>query len=446
MIRKLLLLTYYWPPAGSIGVHRWLRFTQHLSSLGWEVVVFTAKDAKYPIVDENLRTAIPPAIREWTLKVPEPNNWISNLLFWKKSRAAAIYKNQQQSGDSKRFIRKVLWFIRGNLFIPDARFLWIKPAVRFLKKKLRAESFDVVVSTGPPHSMHLIARELKKEFGIPWISDFRDPWTSMDYLDEMFLTAKARSKHALLEESVLRNSDKVVVVGRTMHNEFLSKYSVHSEIIWNGYEGKPASPEMETLDRKFTIVHIGSFLFKRNCDDLWGVLASLVAQNELFRMHLEIKLVGNVAENVLESIRNFGLQSYLNKIAVVPHRQAKEFQGSAQVLLLPIDRIHNAEFVLTGKLFEYLKSKRPILMIGPERGDAAEIISSCKAGYCCNFGDAEKIKSSLLEMFDLFLKNKNHLRSENVERYSTENLSQIYANLLHGVIAERSRSKNRLDD
>jgi len=441
--KKILILTFYWPPSGGIGVQRWLRFVNHLDQIGWEVVVYTAKNASYPVRDEQLLSKVPSSVREWKTEVPEPNAWISKLLFWKKSKSTLLYKNQQQGGNSKSLVQKFLWYVRGNVFIPDARFLWIKPSIRFLRQQLRKEKFDIIVSTGPPHSMHLIAKQLKKEFDTPWISDFRDPWTSMDYLDEMFLTKKARAKHARLEESVLRNSDKVVVVGRTMYEEFKSKYNIDSIIIWNGYEGVPASPEGLILDKKFTIAHIGSFLYKRNCDDLWKVLAALVTGHKSFAQNLEIKLVGNVATNILESISHFGLDTYLNKIDFVPHEQAKAFQESAQVLLLPIDRIHNAEFVITGKLFEYLKSRRPILMIGPENGDAAEIIDTCKAGYCCNFDDTAKIKSSVLEMFDRFLVNRNNIQSENIERYSMANLSRNYTNLFNQVISAASSSKQQ---
>ncbi|MCB0374647.1 MAG: glycosyltransferase, partial [Sinomicrobium sp.] len=405
-MKKVLIITYYWPPSGGAGVQRWMRFVGNLRKFGWEPVIYTAKDALYPVFDEKLASQLPEGIRTLRLKVPEPNAFIGKLLFWKKDKSDVIYKNQEQKGDKGSVFQKILWFIRGNLFIPDARFLWIKPSVSYLEKALAGENCDVIVSTGPPHSLHLIGKKLKEKFGIPWVADFRDPWTSMDYLQAMFLTKYAKKKHKRLEERVIRSADEIIVVGRTMYTEFKNNYGRDSAIIHNGYN-ESHKKKAGAPDKKFTIVHIGSFLSNRNCNDLWEVLADRIKTDKAFSGNLEIRLIGNVAPNVITSIDNYGLGEHLARIGYVAYEKTLDYLYAAQVLLLPIDRIENAEFVVTGKLFEYLRSERPVLLLGPTHGDAADIIRNCHAGYCCDFDDKKSIRECIAAMYALFLEGKN---------------------------------------
>ncbi|MDX2360311.1 MAG: glycosyltransferase [Crocinitomicaceae bacterium] len=431
-MKKVLIITYYWPPSGGAGVQRWLRHVKHLREFGWEPVIYTADNPNYGILDEKLEQEIPNGIETYKLKIKEPNNWIS--LFSKKKDG--VFKAQMQKGKKRSLMQKLLWFVRGNMFIPDARVLWIKPSVKFLSTILEENKIDLIVSTGPPHSMHLIAKKLKDKFSIPWVADFRDPWTSMDYMSEMFITKYARKKHARLEESVIRGADKVVVVGRTMLNEFDANYSVKSEIIYNGYNESDEAIDEYPLDSKFTIVHIGSFLKNRNCDDLWKTLKEMTDEDPIFSKNLEIKLIGNLAPNVVDSIEKFKLKKFLNKIDYVPYVETQAHLFGAQVLLLPIDRIPNAEFVLTGKLFEYLKSKRPILVLGPIKGDAVDIIQQCKAGYPCDFDDVDEIRKSLQTMHGLYLNKNNNVDSVNVENFSGHELTKKLGQIFDGILNE----------
>ena len=431
-MKRVLIITYYWPPSGGAGVQRWLRFVKRMRDFGWEPLIYTVDNPNYALLDEGLVNEVPENVKIIKHPIKEPNN-----LFSKKKSKGNLYKLQEQKGNTRSFIQKVSWFIRGNFFIPDARFMWIKPSVRVLYKIIKEENIDLIVSTGPPHSLHLIGKKLKEKLNIPWIADFRDPWTSMDYLDEMFLTNFAKNKHARLEKQVITSADKVVVVGRTMYNEFLANHKVESSIIYNGFEQEANTETTFTLDAKFSIVHIGSFLKNRNCIDLWTVLAELVFENEEFKEHLEIKLIGNVAPIVLESIDALNLTPYLNRIEYVPFEETQSHLHSAQTLLLPIDRIPNAEFVLTGKLFEYLKSKRPVLLIGPIKGDAADIVENCNAGYSCNFDDKQMIKNTVLKMFNLYLKKENKIDSINVNQFSGAELTREMTTLFDTLVSEK---------
>ncbi|MBT8220943.1 MAG: glycosyltransferase [Bacteroidia bacterium] len=433
-MRKVLIITYYWPPSGGAGVQRWLRMVKHLRKFDWEPIIFAPKDAGYPVLDKKLEATIPEDVLTLRLKIIEPNNFIKKFFFWKKDGEKTVYKFQELKGKNRSLLQKIMWFLRGNLFIPDARALWIKPSIKFLSKAVKKHDIDLVISTGPPHSTHLIAQGIHKRFGIPWIADFRDPWTSLDYLEEMHLTKAARQKHQKLEKLVIQSADSVLVVGRTMHDEYREKYGVHSEILHNGYDEAVPFTHKPPLDSKFTIVHIGSFKKSRNCEDLWKVLSTLVDEDQNFAKHLEIKLIGKTEDPVVESIRKYQLEQYLNHISYIPYEQTQPHLHSAQMLLLPIDRVPNAIHILTGKIFEYLKSNRPVLLIGPVKGDAADIIQECTAGYCCDFEDLSAIRKAVLDSYHKFLSDKNHIQSSGVDRYSAFELTKKLSSIMNKTI------------
>lgn len=450
--KKVLIITYYWPPAGGTGVQRCLRFVKYLRNFGWEPIVYTADNANYPLYDEDLIKEVPEGIQTLKLKIREPNNLFART---GSSGNANRPKIQSNVEGKKSLLVKFLWFVRGNFFIPDARILWVKPSVRYLEKFLNENKVDVILSSGPPHSLHLIAKRLKDKLNIPTVADFRDPWTSIDYLSEMYLTPFAKRKHEKLERMVVTSATAITVVGNTMYNEFKEKYNRDSTVIYNSYDnaplpakGQPPSPPEggsitahrlhSDIDRHggFTIVHIGSFLKNRNCPDLWEVLGEMVKNDSAFAKNLDIKLIGNVASNILDSIEKNLLTANLNKIDFMPHSDTLTHLFSAQVLLLPIDRIPNCEFVLTGKLFDYLKARRPILLIGPENGDAAYVIKNCNAGYSCNFGDKAKMESTVRMMYELFLQGKNNIQPVNVEQYSAYEVTKKLAGLFDTVAGE----------
>jgi len=434
-MKRVLIITYYWPPSGGIGVQRWLQFSKNLADNGWEPVIYTAKDAAYPIIDENNLKQVPEGIEIHRVKAPEPNNLLS--FFRKKGeKSKGVYKLQQQSNVKTSPVKKLMWFIRGNFFIPDARVFWIRRSVKYLDAYLAKNKIDAIVSTGPPHSCHVIGLKLNQKHGTPWVSDFRDPWTSMDYLKQMSLQKFAIKKHARLEKAVLEGSTNVIVVGRTIQKEFQENYNVESEVICNGYNSSDETLQPDSLDTKFTIVHTGSFMHYRNTDELWAGLSELVRENESLAKHLEIKLVGNVAPIVLDSIERFGLTDYLNLIAHVDHQAAKLIQRSAQLLLLPIDRIENAEFVITGKLFEYLQAKRPIVMIGPAHGDAADIIRLCSAGSVINFEDIQLVKKVVTDKYEKFLNQSNDCHSTGIDQFSYVQLTKRVVEVLEKSIKQ----------
>lgn len=430
-MKRVLIITYYWPPSGGSGVQRWLKMSKYLPELGWQPVIYTAEDAEYPVEDPSLEKDVCPEAEVLKRPIVEPYNFYKKFLGIKKEqkvKAGFIDETGKQKGWKERLS---VW-IRGNLFIPDARCWWIKPSFRFLKTYLKAHPVDAIVSTGPPHSMHLIAMKLKEAWGIPWIADFRDPWTGIDYYDDLHLTRWADRKHHRLEHKVLTTADKVVSVGWDMAKALERLGAVQPAVIPNGYDWDQASTaDTSSLSDSFTITHIGIIGANRNKHQLWQALSELTQENEGLHKALKVKLIGQLDQSVLRSINESGLQDHVEVIPYLPHDQVFQAQQSSQVLLLLINNTPNSKGILTGKLFEYLASGRPILCIGPEDGDAARILEENGAGTTVNFENKGKMKEVIEDLFQRYL--KNDLPNIHIEawRYSRRNLAGEYAELLN---------------
>ena len=282
---KVLIVTYYWPPAGGSGVQRWLKFVKYLQDFGIEPIVYTVDNSKYPILDASLENEIPDNIIVLKQPIWEPNNILS--IFKKK-------KTQQSAGflnPNPTFFGKILQYIRANYFIPDARKYWVKPSVKYLEKYLSENKIDAIITTGPPHSLHLIGLHLKKKTKVKWIADFRDPWTDIDYFHQLPLTKKAIKKHHQLEKEVLKNADASLVVGKTMKTNY-EAFSKNIHVVTNGYDSEEKTNNQSVLDSKFSITHIGLMNADRNPKMLWKALAELSEENSDFKNDLEIKLIG----------------------------------------------------------------------------------------------------------------------------------------------------------
>lgn len=242
---KALIITYYWPPAGGSGVQRWLKFVKYLHNFDVESIVYTVQNPKYALMDKTLEKEIPKDITILKHPIWEPNDLLS-VFKSKQQKTSAGFLNPNPS-----FFEKKLQYIRANYFIPDARKFWVKPSVKYLTEYLKSNKIDIVITTGPPHSLHLIGMELKNRFPIKWISDFRDPWTDIDYFHQLPLTEKSKQKHKALEKKVLKESDAVLVIGNTMKEKF-KQYNNDIHVITNGFDGD-VHEEKVTLDKEFII-------------------------------------------------------------------------------------------------------------------------------------------------------------------------------------------------
>ena len=423
-MQKILIIAYYWPPAGGPGVQRWLKFVKYLRNFQLEPIVYVPENPNYPITDNSLVAEIPEGIKILKQPIFEPYG-LASLFSKKKTKrisSGIIQKHKKQS-----LLERILLWIRGNLFIPDARKYWVKPSVSFLLNYLEREDIKTIITTGPPHSIHLIGLQLKEEFNVQWLADFRDPWTSIGYHKKLKLGKKAARKHKLLESKVLNAADKIVVTSTTTKTEFKAITTKPIEVITNGYDGEVQEAK---LDDKFTISHIGSLLTDRNPQILWKVLKEICNENERFNQQLQINLVGVVGKEVINSITESGLLAKTKQMGYISHDKVLQLQPKSQVLLLLEIDSKETRGILPGKLFEYLNAKRPILAIGPKAWEASAIIKKTNSGVGLVSSDESALKNVLLEWFSMFQKNELCLNSTGIEKYSRKKLTEQLANFI----------------
>jgi glycosyltransferase involved in cell wall biosynthesis len=427
MPKKVLIITYYWPPAGGIAVVRWVKFVKYIRENGWEPVVYTVSNGNYPLTDASLEKDVPEGIQIIKRPIWEPHQLYRFFAKNKNSSGLADIKPKHQAS----FIERISNWVRSNFFIPDARALWIKPSVRFLHDYLKGNPVDAIVSTGPPHSAHLIALALKRKTGIPWLADFRDPWTTMDYYKELLLSGWADKKHHRLELAVLKTADAVTVVGNGMKSEFEKKSARKISVVTNGFDEDDFSLTESRPDDHFTIVHIGTFFSRINPTNLWQALTELKSEGHPLCADLQIKLMGRIDASVVEAIRTSGLEEFLMLVPIQPHQEAVKQMKNAQVLLLCI--FEHTKFVLTGKLFEYLASKRPIFCIGPLDGDAAAILEDTGAGITFSFDNKIGIKMHLINLYNKFKMGELKNVQNNSHHYSHQELVKAMVNQLNQI-------------
>lgn len=428
-MKKVLIITYYWIPSGGAGVQRWVKFAKYLRQFGWKPIIYTPENPEYPSIDHSFEKDIPADITVIKTPIWEPYNVYRNLTGKKNQaiNAGFISENKKQGWKDKLSI-----WIRGNFLIPDPRRFWIKPSVNFLTNYLKENPVDAVITTGPPHSMHLIGMGLKQNFpALPWVADFRDPWTNIDFYKDLNLTWFADKIHHKLEREVLQKADTVLVVSRGMEEEFAPMKPKKLQVITNGYDESDVQIGTQALDAKFSISHIGTLNAARNPRTVWKVLSEICAVNVDFKNDLQIQLVGKIDFSVLEDIQNYGLQDCLLKIDYLSHSEAIAKQNTSQVLLLLINQSGNAKGILTGKFFEYLAAGRPILAVGPTDGDAAVVLNETGAGVMVDFADAQTTRIAILDYYKEYKNAGLMVQSESVERFSRRSLTGELAGLLN---------------
>lgn len=440
--KKILIISYYWPPAGGPGVQRWLKFVKYLPEFGWEPTVFIPENPSYPIVDETLQKEVPATLKMIKTKIWEPYQWAEK--FGKdnqKFKAGQFDVGKNQSWKSKLSI-----FVRGNFFIPDARVFWVKPSIAFLEKYLRANHFDAVVTTGPPHSLHLIGLGLKKKMPhLKWIADFRDPWTEISYYKHLKLTKFADQKHRKLEENVFRNADITLATSYTDAENFRKK-GAHAFCITNGFDSEVNSPKSEMAKTqneinakvppignfapKFTLSYIGVLEQLRNPKILWETLSELVNDNENFRQDFVLKFAGRLDNKILEEIENSHLKDNLQNLGYQTHNVALQHMHNSNILLMTNFPDQSSKGIIPGKIFEYLATGKNILSFGPKDADVEKILEETKAGKHFGYEEKESLKNFLLEIYHQWKSGTLNSQSENIEQFSRKNLTKKLVEIL----------------
>jgi hypothetical protein len=427
-MKKVLIITYYWPPAGGPGVQRWLKFVTYFREFGIEPIVYIPENPHYPILDYQMVEEIPKDIQILKNRIREPYRMAE---FFSRSKTRKLSRGIISDRKPSILEHLLLW-LRGNFFIPDARVNWVKPSVKFLSNFLMDSPVDAIISTGPPHSLHLIGMELKNEFGIPWIADFRDPWTSIHYHHALKLSRTSQKKHERLEREVLNTADRVVVTSEGTRRSFEGLTDRPIDVITNGFDTLHESSR--ELDDNFSLVHVGSLLSKRNPMILWEAIADICKEDQVFADDLQIKLAGTVSEEIVRSVRNLGIGDKCELLGYVTHKEALKIQKNAQILLLIEMNTSDTAMIIPGKLFEYMSAKRPIIAIGPEGSDIESIVSATKTGLYFNYSEKDRLKEAMLTFYSDYKQGKLNIDAHEISKYSRRELTRSMAGVIQKCI------------
>ena len=440
MSKRVLIITYYWPPTAGSGVQRWLKMSKYLPQYGWQPVIYTPENPEAGMTDESLLRDIAPEAEVIKRPILEPYT-VFNILTGKKkggkskgNTGGTAVNPINAVGHKSPLMRLSLW-LRANVFVPDPRFLWIRPSVRFLKQYLREHPVDAIVSTGPPHSMHLIARALHRSMGIPWTADFRDPWTRIFYFKHLPLTRRSRKKYAAMELSVLREADHVVAVTDNMVRDFLEELGPGQQdkgkfhVIENGYdEADFTGITAAELPAGFNLVHTGLFSAEGNPRRLWKVLAELCRDLPGFGRDLHLTFAGKTDPEILAAVREAGLGDCLTDRGYIPHHEANCLQKAADLLLLPLREEPEAAGILTGKYFEYLAAGRPIAAFGPHGSVLEHSLTATNTGKMFDWDEEIPLKAYVSALYTRTLAFEPN--TEAISAYTRRSLAGRYAAIL----------------
>lgn len=430
-MKRILIITYYWPPSGGSGVQRWLKFAKYLPDYGYEPIILTVdpEKASYPVIDESLVDEIPHNTKVYKTNTREPFD------FYRKYIGKGSYPHS--SFDSERtpsFTQKVSRFIRGNFFIPDSRIGWKPFAVKEGMKLIEDLEISYVVTTGPPHSVHLTGLELKKKMNIKWIADFRDPWTDIFFYDQFYHTQIAGRIDANYEKKVIANSDYVFIVSRALREQLVNKYPEISPekifVIPNGFDPQDFEIPSKPPKNEFIVTFTGNLANDNQKLDVF--IEALSEIKELYPdIPTKFRFIGNIDKSVNDVFGKGGIENILEIISYLPHKDAVRYIMNGTACFLVIRRTEKNKGILSGKIFDYLGSGKPIICIGPENGNIADLLDECQAGIVIDYEDKPKMIKYLSALFEQWKKDPDIDRQkEQSLKYSRKEIANNIVSIL----------------
>ena len=424
MDKKVLIISYYWPPAGGPGVQRWMKFVKYLPEYNIKPILYVPENPNYPIYDYSLNDEVSEKLEIIKNPITEISNIISNSKSLNLIRSGNIPNTKEQS-----LFQRLLFFIRGNLFIPDMKILWKNKSIDFIENYLSKTKIDVVITTGPPHSLHLIGYELKKRLNIKWISDFRDPWVNLNYLNRFHLLPSVKRRHKKLRDKVLINSNSVIVTSEKL-KKLYKEIAPNIFKITNGYDYEYSTVN---IDSKFSISHIGSLYPERNPKYLWDIIDEICINNEEFRSNLQINFIGNTSEKIIKYLSNKTFNSCIKFFDYVDYKRAIEFMCSSQILLMVEVNDNDSSYAIPGKLFDYLNSKRPIIAIGPDNSEVNQILYDTNAGKFFNYNESINLKLHIENLYNQYEMGSISYDAKNISIYRRKNLTEVLSKIINKV-------------
>ena len=429
-VKKVLIITYHWPPSGGITVLRCLKFVKYLREFGWEPIVFTAKNPSYQFLDYSNEKDIPEGLEIHKVPIFEPINLFKQLSGRKKNQP--LQNITSNSAKKKTIVDTLGMWVRGNFFIPDSRSRWIKPSVKYLNRYLQNNRVDAILTDGPPHTNTVIGLQLSKKFNIPWLADFQDPWTQVDYYNKLYIGKRADRKQRALEQEVFKTAKKITIASPTWKKELESIGAKNVDVIYYGFDEAEFEHFQAKESADFIFFHGGLLGEDRNPTSFLSALNQLLNEYPQLKTTIKIKLAGEVDHAVRESIRMNDLDGLTEYMGMIPRQQVLNEYAEASMLLLPINKAANAKGRIPGKLFEMLRTGKPILVFGPNDGDVQHIVEGKHLGKSFDYSDETFIYSYLKKA--LLLKEIDNFEpSQTVDEFSNRAITSKIAKYLDGI-------------
>jgi glycosyltransferase involved in cell wall biosynthesis len=434
-MKSVLILTYYWPPAGGPGVQRWLKFVKYLEEFGWKAHILTVEGGTYSAIDQELEKEVPENIEVYKTKSRDPFRFY-NMLKGKKDGSVSV---ALINIDQKRsIVDRLAMYIRSNCFIPDARKGWKPYAYRKAKAILSEKNIDLLITTGPPHSTHLSGLKLKKNTGIAWLADLRDPWTTVYYNDMLPRTSRTRRIDKKYEDAVLKHADMITVVSPGMKEEFNDR-NEHVEVVMNGFDVDDMGiREVENTgmreDGKFALTYTGNFKPNQHIPAIWDGIIELLEEDQNFADNFRLRFVGNVDASAPNYFKEKAYEGNVELVSYVPHAEVTRIMSNSAILLFVVPQSRNNKLIITGKLFEYLASGTPVVSVGPVDGDAAAILHDTGREGMLDYQDKDGFKHILLNMYSQWKERKlNKLDISMLDKYSRRSSAKRITGIMNKI-------------
>ena len=439
--KKVLFVAYYFPPAGGSGVQRVLKFVRYLPEFGWQPVVLTARNADYPTLDPTLSAEVPPGVQVVRSPIVEPYALYRRLTGREAAQHLDVAVLSRPEGEKQKLAERFSEWVRRTFFIPDARVGWTPFGVAAGLRILADPQVRVVVSSAPPYTTHVIGLGLHELSGKPWVADFRDSW--VDWVSAPRRRGLPRRLDVALEGLVVRKATRVVTVTRGVAEDLLSRHPEARDARWrlipNGFDAADfADVVPRPRDGRLTLIYTGSLYGARRPTTLLEALRELAARNPEVLNELKMVFVGRIADTLREELLSSSLSGIVEIHEYVPHRESLAYLLAADVALLFIDDTPANRGIVTGKLFEYLGARRPVLAFAPPDGDAASLIRDLDAGWVVRPGDVAAATRALEEIYNRWKRGAlRPLATERVQPFERRELTRQLASLLDEVVGGR---------
>jgi hypothetical protein len=435
-VKKVLIVTYYFPPSGGPGVQRVLKFVKYLPEFGWQPVVLTVQDGDYPARDESLLAEIPQHATVFRTKIFEPYR-LYRKLTGKPANAAVDVENIPQGGKKKSLAESVAEFVRSTFFIPDARIGWYPYAVPEGLRIIKEQSIEAIYSSSPPYTTAVIARRLHRATGVPWVAGFRDPWTGFLSTPDRWLLPRMVDEY--LERSVFRNANAVEAAWRGILKDITAKVPnvdrTKLSHLPNGYDRDDYPSLDPPSNSQFTVTYTGSMYGKRNPKTFLAAVEGLVSKGKVDPQKIHLRFIGRFGSEVRAMLQESSVRGSIEVVPYLPHAESVEALLRSDALLLIVDEAAGSDEIVPGKVFEYIGARRPIIALAPE-GAIADLLRETRSGSVAPNQDIQAIQAAFIECYDNFLYHKPKFNQdrEAVKRYDRREITRQLAALLDALV------------